>query len=160
MVVRVGAVASVKPLKEVVDAVVVVIKVIKVVDAIVIVIACTCFFEESGLRRDGRFQNGKIDDNPGRNTGVGPHEVGERLMTEIEEGVVLTVPAPLAALVGGLDRRHAEATAVNKLGVFAGFRPVVNGLGDGEQAAGQHQKDKNDSCGKLSSVFYSLSVFF
>ena len=81
-------------------------------------------------------------------------------MTEIEVGIMLTVPTPLPALVGGLDRRHAEATALNKLGVFVGFRTVVNGLSDSEQAAGQHQKDKNDRCGKLSSVFYSLSMFF
>ena len=75
MVVRVGAVASVKPLEEVVDAVVVVIEVVKVVDTVVIVIACTRFFEESGIGRDGRLQNRKVDDNPGRNTRVGPHEV-------------------------------------------------------------------------------------
>ena len=42
-------------------------------------------------------------------------------MAEVEVGIVLTVPTALSALVGGLDRRHAEATALNKLGVFVGF---------------------------------------
>ena len=68
--------------------------------------------------------------------------------------------ATLAALVGGLDRRHAEATALDQLRVVGGFRAIVNGLDDGKQAAGQHQKDNDDGHGKLSSVFDFLSVLF
>ena len=74
--------------------------------------------------------------------------------------VVDAVPSTLTALVRGLDGRHAEASAVNKLSRFGGFWSVVNGLDNGKEAAGQHQKHDDNGHGELLSLFDFLSVLF
>ena len=70
------------------------------------------------------------------------------------------VPSALTALVGGLNRRHAQAAALHQLGVSGSTLVFVNGLNDGEQRAGQHQKDDDDRHGESLSLFDLLSVLF
>ena len=81
-------------------------------------------------------------------------------MSEVKVGIMGAIPATLAALVGGLDGRHAKASAFDQLRVVGCLRAIVNGLDDGKQAAGQHQKDNDDGHGELLSVFDFLSVLF
>ena len=160
MVVGVRAVAAVKSLEQVVDAVVVVVKVVKVVDAVVIVVAGSGLFKEGGVRGDRRFQHGEVDDDTGGDAGVGPHQVGQGVVSEVDVRIMGAVPSTLTALVRGLNRRHAQAAALHQLGVSGSTFVFVNGLNDGEQRAGQHQKDDDDRHGESLSLFDSLSVLF
>ena len=160
VVVRVSAVAAVKSLKQVVDTVVVVVQIVEVVDAVVVVVASSGFLEEGRVGRQGRLQHGQVNDDTGRNTRVSPHHVREGLVAEVESGVVCAVPATLSALIGGLDRRHAQAASLDQLGVPSGAFAVVDGLNNRKQAAGQHQKDDDDGHGESLSLFNSLGVLF
>ena len=75
VVVRVGTVAPVEALEQIVDAVVVVVKVVEIVDAVVVVVTGPGFFEERGVRRDGSLENGEVNNHARRDAGVGPHHV-------------------------------------------------------------------------------------
>ena len=77
----------------------------------------------------------------------------------VKPGVVNAVPVALPALIGGLNGRHAQAAALDKLGLFVGFRTVMNGLNKREKTAGQHQKDDGDGHGESLSLLNVLCVF-
>ena len=160
MVVGVRAVASVEALEKVVNAVVVVVKVVEIVDAVVVVVARTGFLEEGGIRWNGGFKDRKIDDDSRRNAGIRPHHAGERLVSWVKPGVMNAVPVALPALIGGLNGRHAQAAALDKLGLLGGFRTVMNGLNKREKTAGQHQKDDGDGHGESLSLLNVLCVLF
>ena len=57
-------------------------------------------------------------------------------MCEVKPAIVRTIPIALAALVSGLYRGHAEASALDKLRFVGGFWSVMDGLNNRKKAAG------------------------